>query len=298
MADNSVVIEILGLTKKFGSLVAVNNIDLTVEKGTIHGFLGPNGAGKTTTIRCALALLRPNKGEVRIFGEIMSPNKTNIQRNVGYLPGEVHLYPYYSVKQLLDYYGNLYGNQNPPLRQELVKRFNLDENTKTKALSKGNRQKVGIIQALMHDPDLLILDEPSSGLDPLLQNVFYKVLREFRDRGKTIFFSSHVLSEVQKVCDYVSVIRKGDIVSSEDVSTLVNKIQRKIVLTFNDNNIVDPPSFPNLEFINREGEKFNYLVKGDIKDSISQLNTPNVENIIIPELSVEDYFLAYYQKEK
>ncbi|MHA2277419.1 MAG: ABC transporter ATP-binding protein, partial [Candidatus Kariarchaeaceae archaeon] len=263
MADNSVVIEILGLTKKFGSLVAVNNIDLTVEKGTIHGFLGPNGAGKTTTIRCALALLRPNKGEVRIFGEIMSPNKTNIQRNVGYLPGEVHLYPYYSVKQLLDYYGNLYGNQNPPLRQELVERFNLDENTKTKALSKGNRQKVGIIQALMHDPDLLILDEPSSGLDPLLQNVFYKVLREFRDRGKTIFFSSHVLSEVQKVCDYVSVIRKGDIVSSEDVSTLVNKIQRKIVLTFNDNNIVDPPSFPNLEFINREGEKFNYLVKGD-----------------------------------
>ncbi|OLS20462.1 MAG: putative ABC transporter ATP-binding protein YbhF [Candidatus Heimdallarchaeota archaeon LC_3] len=297
MEPSSPVIEIQNLTKKFGDLIAVNNIDLIVEHGLIHGFLGPNGAGKTTAIRCLLGLLKPYSGTIKVFGQIMKPNNIDILKRIGYLPGEVILYPYYNVKELLDYFAKLYGKKNPPLRKDLIERFGLDEATSINALSKGNRQKVGIIQAFMHDPDLLILDEPSSGLDPLLQNEFYKVLKEFRDRGKTIFFSSHVLSEVQKVCDHVSVIRKGEIVSSEHVIELSEKIQRKIILKFNNNNQSSIPTFENLDFIRKEGEKVIYLMKGKIKEILLNLaKDPEISDIILPESSVEDYFMTFYEK--
>ncbi|HKZ40189.1 MAG TPA: ABC transporter ATP-binding protein [Candidatus Hodarchaeales archaeon] len=296
MATSDPVIEISGLTKIFGKkIVAVDNLNLTINSGTIHGFLGPNGSGKTTTLRCCLGLLRPNSGFVKIFGALMGPSKVNILRRIGYLPGDVALYPYYTVKQLLNYFQTVYGGA-APLREELIERFDVDESRSTKSLSKGNRQKVGIIQALMHDPDLLILDEPSSGLDPLLQLTLFQVLREFRKRGKTIFFSSHVLSEVDKICNSVSIIRNGRLITTEDVSTLSQKIGRKVSLKFHDSSSSPDLGISGLSFVKRDGELFHYLVKSDFKQAIRALGeNPLVADIIVPETSVEDFFMEIYR---
>lgn len=218
-SSNNFVLKIEGLTKYYGQLRAVNDVSIEVERGSIHGFLGPNGSGKTTTIRCALGLLKPSKGSIHIFGKKIGTNNVDILKRIGYLPGDVYLYQYYTVKQFLDYFQSLHKLKEVPRRRDLVERLELDESLKIKTLSKGNRQKVGIVQALQHDPDLLILDEPTSGLDPLLQAEFLKILDEIRG-DKTIFFSSHVLSEVQRICDQVSIIRKGNLVSTEEVATV------------------------------------------------------------------------------
>jgi ABC-2 type transport system ATP-binding protein len=188
--------------------------------------------------------------------------------------------------------------QDFPIRRELVQRFDLDESKKNKALSKGNRQKVGIIQAFMHDPDLLIMDEPSAGLDPLLQNEFNKLLIEWRDRGKTIFFSSHILSEVEKVCDYVSVIRRGKLISTEHILDLNKHIGKKIIVkTVSQLNPAEF-DFPGLKFIKKNGENYIFLVQENSKEIINYLNNkPSVIDLSIPESSIEDYFMNFYAEE-
>ncbi|MHA2367082.1 MAG: ABC transporter ATP-binding protein [Candidatus Hodarchaeales archaeon] len=300
MDSNSSVLKINNLTKYYGKTLAVNDLSLDVKVGTIHGFLGPNGAGKTTTIRCALGLLKPNTGRVHIFGQKIGINNVQILKRIGYLPGDVYLYQYYTVKQLLDYFQALHRLKEVPLRKELIERLDLDESIPVKALSKGNRQKVGIVQALQHDPDFLILDEPTSGLDPLLQNEFLQILDEFRGK-KTIFFSSHVLSEVQRVCDKVSIIREGVLVSTEDVSTLSENLGRQLILKLD--SVQEPLEIEGLTYIKAKDENHNknlqrFLVTGDIKLILQQIsNIVNVNDIILPEASVEDYFMRFYTGE-
>ena len=296
MAINNPILEVSNLTKKYGNLTAVKDLDLTVEEGTIHGFLGPNGAGKTTTIRCILGLLKPNAGHIKIFGKPVGTNNVDILKQIGYLPGDVSLYTYYTVKELFDYFQALRHLKHAPLREDLVKRLDIDESKPVKTLSKGNRQKAGIVLAFMHNPDLLVLDEPTSGLDPLLQNEFYKILAEFRDAGKTIFFSSHVLSEVDRLCDKVSLIRNGELVSTEDIADLSMKIGRRVILKFKKNGNTTPVNLPNMKFIEKNGDAQIYLLQGNTKQIIQTLNDlPNLEDFSIPEPNVEDYFMQFYE---
>ena len=258
------ILEINNLTKTYGNLIAVKNLTLSVHTGSIHGFLGPNGAGKTTTMRCCLGLLKPNSGSINIFSLPVSSKIVTILKHVGYIPGDVSLYTYYTVKQLFDYFQALHSLDKAPLRKSLIERFDLDESKPVKSLSKGNRQKAGIILALMHDPDLLILDEPTAGLDPLLQAEFYKLMTELRDRGKTIFFSSHILSEVDRICDEVSIIKNGELVTTDHISTLAKRIGRKLVLKFRDNEQINPVSLPNMIFERKEGNSQIYYISGDV----------------------------------
>lgn len=289
------ILEIKNLTKAYGNLVAVKNLDLVVEKNTIHGFLGPNGSGKTTTIRCILGLLKPNSGKISVFSENAGSNNKKVLQKIGYLPGEVVLYPYYTVKQLLDYFMIVYGIKDKTIRKDLVKRLDLDESRPVKALSKGNRQKAGIVLALMHDPEFIILDEPTSGLDPLLQAEFFKILSELKEKGKTIFFSSHILSEIDRVCDKVSFIRNGSIISTENISGLTSKIGRKIILKFNDKSTNHTIKHPNLQFVREEGLSHIFNLSGDVVKTIHDLTeNPDIVDISIPEPNVEDYFLSFY----
>lgn len=300
-SSNNSVLKIEGLTKYYGQLRAVNDVSIEVERGSIHGFLGPNGSGKTTTIRCALGLLKPSKGSIHIFGKKIGTNNVDILKRIGYLPGDVYLYQYYTVKQFLDYFQSLHKLKEVPRRRDLVERLDLDESLQIKTLSKGNRQKVGIVQALQHDPDLLILDEPTSGLDPLLQAEFLKILDEIRG-DKTIFFSSHVLSEVQRICDQVSIIRKGNLVSTEEVATLSKNLSRQLVLKFSSEQL--PLQIEGLTLVkakngnNTDNLMHRYVVTGNIKKILSELsNLPAVDDIILPEPSVEDYFMKFYTGE-
>ena len=297
LSSGQPVLEINNLTKVYGKLVAVHNLNITVKAGTIHGFLGPNGAGKTTTIRCCLGLLKPTSGTIRIFDKQIGSNNVEILRKIGYVPGDISLYNYYTVKELIEYFETLHGLQHAPLRDELVRRLDLDIYRPVKTLSKGNRQKVGIVLALMHDPEFLILDELTSGLDPLMQNEIYKILVEFRDRQKTIFFSSHILSEVDRLCDKVSIIRSGELVSTEDIKDLSMKIKRKIILKFSNHSHHEQLDIPNMKYIQSEGDSNIYMVTGEIKQIIKNIsNLPNLIDFSIPEPNIEDYFMQFYKE--
>src|SRR5918992_435037 len=213
-------ISISGLVKSFGSVRALDGLDLQVAEGEVHGFLGPNGAGKSTTIRVLLGLLRASAGEVRLLGGDPWADAVALHRRLAYVPGEVNLWPNLSGGEAIDLLGRLRGGLDPARRAELLERFELDPTKKGRTYSKGNRQKVALVAAFASDVDLLILDEPTSGLDPLMEEVFQRCVEEERERGRTILLSSHILSEVEELCDRVSIIRKGVTVESGSLADL------------------------------------------------------------------------------
>jgi ABC-2 type transport system ATP-binding protein len=224
------VIEARGLTKLYGPGRGIDHLDLTVEQGEIFGFLGPNGAGKTTTIRLMLGFMRAGRGHVNLLGKKSGPGSTSLRRQIGYLPGELGLNESFSGAATLSFYENLSGN-SAPLRDWLCKQLQLtpaELKRRVKTYSKGMKQKLGIVQALQHDPELIILDEPTGGLDPLVQASFFDVLRELRDRGRTVFFSSHVLSEVQRLCDRVGVVRDAKLVLTSTLAELAAGAERHL----------------------------------------------------------------------
>ncbi|NUT18919.1 MAG: ABC transporter ATP-binding protein [Hamadaea sp.] len=224
-------IRLRGLTKRFGSLTAVDNVDLDVPAGAIMGFLGPNGAGKTTTMRLLIGALRPTSGTAQVLGADLAADVTS-RRRVGYLPGDLRVDPKLTGMQLFAWYGKLRGGLDTRRVVDLIERLDLDPDRPFGTLSKGNRQKVGIIQALQHDPDVLILDEPTTGLDPLAQREFLTLLREAAARGTAVLFSSHVLPEVERIADTVAIIRAGQIVTRSTIDELLDRARRRLELRF------------------------------------------------------------------
>src|SRR5690349_15164749 len=214
------VIEVRGLVKEFGSFRALDGLDLEVLPGEVHGFLGPNGSGKSTTIRVLLGLLRATAGEVRLLGGDPWRDATALHRRLAYVPGDVNLWPQLSGGEVIDLLGRMRGSLDAGRRDELLERFDLDPTKKGRAYSKGNRQKVALVAALAGDVELLVLDEPTSGLDPLMEEEFRSVVREERERGRTVLLSSHILSEVEALCDRVSIIRQGRTVETGTLTEL------------------------------------------------------------------------------
>jgi len=286
------VIEVKNLTKKYKDVVAVNNISFNVKKGEIFGFLGPNGAGKTTTIRTLLGFLKPNNGEAYIFGKNIKENIVDIRKNVGYIPGELALYEHLTGRQFLQFFSNI-RNTDLSLLDDLFKIFELPLDRKIKGYSKGMKQKIGIVQAFMDDPEMVIMDEPTSGLDPLLQQKFYEFLKKEKQKGRTMFFSSHILSEVDRICDRVAIIRNGKIVALENIETLKMKTGKKIRLRIKEDT-TDIISSPQASLIDGWIE---ITVQNNIDEWIKRIGKYTILDLEIQEFNLEDYFMRYYASE-
>ena len=286
------VIKTKNLTKYYGEIKGVEGLTFTVKKGEIFGFLGPNGAGKTTTIRTLLGYLNKTKGEAYIFGKNIEDDIVEIKREVGYIPGELNIYGHLTGKQFLDFFSSL-RHREMTLLDDLLKIFNIPLDRKVKGYSKGMKQMLGIIQAFMDDPEMVIMDEPTSGLDPLLQQKFYEFLQKQKKKGKTMFFSSHILSEVDKICDRIAIIKEGELVALEDVETLKSKSGKKIRLKIKEK----PESFKGPKnMIVKEGY-IEFSTTDNIDKWIKQFSKFTVLDLQINDFSIEDIFIHYYEGE-
>ncbi|MFH1537079.1 MAG: ABC transporter ATP-binding protein [Patescibacteria group bacterium] len=287
------VIEVNNLKKHFGKVKAVDGISFKVEKGEIFGFLGPNGAGKTTTIRVMMDFIRPTEGDVKILGKDAQKNTVELKKNIGFLSGSVNLYKKLSGQAHIDFLKKLNGEKD--IADELAKRFDFNPEMKSKKLSSGNKQKLGIILAFMNEPNILILDEPTNALDPLLQNEMYELMEEARDRGATVFMSSHNLAEVERVCDRVGIIKKGKMVAIEDMVGLKEKKIYTIKAFFGEE--IDEKEF-NLNGVQIDRHHYNNYtlkVKGDIDEIVKKVSKYKLRDIEIAQASLEDIFLEYYE---
>lgn len=224
------ILKISNLIKKFGKFTALDGLNLEVNKGEVYGFIGPNGAGKTTTIRVLLGILKATEGEVKIFGKDAWKDAVEIHKNLAYVPGDVNLWPNLTGGEVIDLFVKLRASNNRSRREELIEKFNLDPSKKCRTYSKGNRQKVALIAAFASDANLYILDEPTSGLDPLMENVFQECVMEARQEGKSVLLSSHILSEVEKLCDKVSIIRQGKIIESGSLDELRHLTRTSMII--------------------------------------------------------------------
>jgi ABC-2 type transport system ATP-binding protein len=293
-------IETRGLVKNYGRVKALKGVDLDVNCGEIFGFLGPNGAGKTTTIRCMLDMIRPQGGTIRVLGMDPQKDPVAVRARVGYLPGELNLEGNVRVQNVLQYFGRLRGNNlDWDYVRSLAKRLDLDVNRTVKNLSKGNKQKVGVVQALMHKPDLLIMDEPTAGLDPLIQQEIYLLLNEAKDRGATVFFSSHIINEVEAIADRVAIIREGVIVEEAQPEQLVTMGIRRLRVRFIEP--VNSPlnNVPGVSIVSQDWEDVvTYQVEGQLDGFIKALAAYPVSDIEVERPSLEEIFLAYYAGEK
>ena len=283
------------LHKSYGAVQAVKGISMSVEPGEIFGFLGPNGAGKTTTIRCMLDVIRPTSGTIRIAGMDAQRDKMALHRRIGYLPGDVRLPGSMTGKQIIDYFSRLQGQQ-PVLLKSLVERFDVETKRQLKSYSKGMRQKIGIVLAFMCDPEVLILDEPTSGLDPLLQKVFNEFLLEEQARGKTIFMSSHIMSDVEKVCQRVAVIRAGELVTVEEVGKLREKAGQRVTVEFGDPVTEETLArIPGVSDISKNNRAFHMNVSGSMDALIKALSRHEVVRLSAEEAPLEEVFLKFYE---
>jgi beta-exotoxin I transport system ATP-binding protein len=289
------VIRLENLTKSYGRTRGVVDLDLIVESGEVFGFLGPNGAGKTTTIRILLDLIRPTSGRATVLGLDPRRDGVALRRRVGYLPGDLRLYERLTPRELFRYFGSLRGLRAMAGAEHLSERFELELDRRIATLSRGNRQKVGLVQAFMHEPDLLVLDEPTSGLDPLVQQAFYELARDSVNAGRTVFLSSHVLWEVQHVADRVGLVREGRLVVVDTVESLRSRALNRIQVTF-----ADPPSamelgsIPHVREIGRDGSVVVFAVEGEVDPLMKALARHHVLALESHEADLEDVFLALY----
>jgi len=292
------VIEIKNLTKMYGNHVGVKDLNLTICKGEIMGFLGPNGAGKTTTIRCCLALIAKTAGEITIFGLDSHRDTVAIRKQTGYLPGDFGLIPSIKVSSYLKYLLSLSECDSTKKMVSLAKRLELDLDRKTNELSKGNKQKAGIIQALMTDQDLIIMDEPTAGLDPLMQQEFYRILREEKKRGKTIFMASHNLAEVETVCDRVAIIRKGQLNVVEEIQVLQEKTGKVLEVEFRDTVNIDEFKFEGVNNIHQDNGRLVLTIHENLDSIIKAVSNHRILNMNLKTYSLEQLFLKYYAEEE
>jgi len=283
------------LTKSYGQHRGIIDVDLEVQEGEAFGFLGPNGAGKTTMIRTLLDHIRPTSGKATIFGIDTTVDPVAIHRRIGYLPGEFALYDKLTGGQTIEYFANLRGGVDPLYQQDLVARLDLDATRKFREYSKGNKQKVGLIVALQHRPDLLLLDEPTSGLDPLVQQTFYEVIRKAKSEGRTIFLSSHILSEVEKTCDRVAIIRDGQLVKVDRVEALRDLAHHQVELRFaGDIPLGAFAALPGVSDLTTEENLLRMRVSGSIAPVVREAANYELLDFVSREPSLEETFLAQY----
>ncbi len=292
------IIEVDSLTKSYGSKRGIIDVSFQVEEGEVFGFLGPNGAGKTTTIRTLMALLRADAGTARIAGLDVWQQSVEIKRLIGYLPGELSLDPNLTGGQILEYFGHLRGGIDQAYLKQLIARLDVDPSRKFRQYSSGNKRKIGIIQAFMHRPRLLILDEPTNGLDPLNQQEFDRMVKEVRDDGRTVFLSSHILTEVEQTCHRVAIIREGQLVRVGSVEELKDIKRQEITITFA--NAVPIEAFKGLAGVEQvetlaDGHTLRLSVQGRADAVIKAAAQHSVVTLTSHEPSLEDIFLRYYE---
>ena len=292
------VIEIHGLTKSYGNVQALFGVDLEVKQGEVFGFLGPHGDGTTTTSRCMLDLIRPQGGTISVLGLNPQAEPEAIKARVGYLPGELHLDENMTARQIFRYFNRLRGNRsNWDFILELSERLKLELKIPIKNFSHGNKQKVGVVQALMHRPELVLLDEPTGGLDPLMQQEVLRMLAEAQDNGASVFFSSHIISEVQAVTDRVAIIRNGKIVEIAETALLLNRSMRQVRIRFQQPTRADELfNLPGVELLSRDdGLSVLLQVEGEMDVLIKTLAQYPVSDFETQRTSLEEIFLAYYE---
>ena len=286
-------IEINNLTKTYGKHRGVESVDLSVKEGEWFGFIGPNGAGKSTTIRTLLGLIKPTRGETKVNGMDSWLMKDKIMEDVGYLPSEAIFYPEMTVKETLDYALSFFRNKDGRRQKELCQRFQLDTKRKIGELSYGNRKKVGIVSALQHSPSLLILDEPTGGLDPLMQREFFNLLEEEHKNGKTIFMSSHILSEIEHHAQTAAFIRDGKIILKKEVSELSKTSRRKVSLRGS----LDISGLQGVKEVVENKDGISFLYSGDSKVLLDVLSKGDIKDFTVTEPDLEEVFLHYYKRE-
>ncbi len=289
------VIATRALTKHYGKVEALTELTLDVRAGEVFGFLGPNGAGKSTMIRTLLGFLHPTGGEATVLGLDVVRESVEIRRRTGYLPGGIALYDSLSGGDVLDYLAELQG-QEPIRRGDLCDRLQMTGTVlkrKVRDYSRGMRQKIGVIQALQHDPELAILDEPTEGLDPLMQHAFYGILEDLGREGRTVFFSSHVLSEVERVCDRVAIIRAGRLMALHDVGELLARRRRRVTLRWT-GAVPDLSNIPGLEDVVARGDRMIGTLSGHVAPFVRAIASPNLEDLTIEPARLEEAFLEYY----
>jgi len=283
------------LTKSYGPHRGITELDLDVEEGEIFGFLGPNGAGKTTTMRVLLDLIRPTSGRAEVFGIETTANPVAIHRRIGYLPGEFDLYDRLTGADTIGYFANLRGGVDAGYVAELIERLDLDPSRRFKEYSKGNKQKVGLVVALQHRPDLLILDEPTAGLDPLVQQTFFEIVREARADGRTVFLSSHIIDEVDRTCDRVAIIREGRLVQVDSIEAIRRLAFHHVELMFA--NPVAPAIFESIDGVTDvavDGHVVRMRVAGPIGAVLAAAAPHGIVDVVSREPNLEDVFLAQY----
>ncbi len=297
-APAGAVIRTQGLSKHYGSIRALNDLDLEVQPGEIFGFLGPNGAGKSTMIRTLLGYLSPSAGRGWVLGLDIASESVEIRRRVGYLPGGIALYDSLTGMQCLDYLSDL-QDTDPVRRPELIERLQMPERDlkrRVRDYSRGMRQKIGVIQALQHDPELAILDEPTEGLDPLMQQSFYSLLEDLRHEGRTIFMSSHNLYEVERVCDRVAIIRAGHLMALQKVEELTARRRRRVALRWR-GAAPDLSEVPGLADMEVRGDRMTLTILGDVAPFVRAIASPALEDLTIEPARLEEAFLEYYADE-
>lgn len=286
-------ISINNLTKYYGKSRGIIDVNLAVEQGDFYGFIGPNGAGKSTTIRTLLGLISPTEGRAEIFGKSITKSKTDILKNIGYLPSETMFYSGMKVKDILNLSAKLHKKDCSDEAKILCQRLELNTNKKVEELSLGNRKKVGIVCALQHKPKLYILDEPTSGLDPLMQREFYSLLQERNKEGATIFLSSHNLSEIQKYCSYAAVIREGKILAADKVENLGHTGAKRVTLF----GVSTVPNLMGVENKTALEDSVSFLYSGNMAELLKALSTLPIKDLTVAEPDLEEIFLHYYKGE-
>ena len=288
------VIKLDNVTKLYGSAVGIRDVSLTVEPGSIFGFLGPNGAGKTTTINMLVDLIRPTKGTIQVFGLDSVRDSLAIRQRIGFLAGDIALDRGLTGWQQLEFFGNLRGGFDKAYVRELNDRLGCKLDRKFHTLSRGNKQKVGLIAALMHKPELLILDEPTSGLDPLIQSAFNDIIFDYRKEGKTAFISSHILSEVQAVCDQVAFVREGKLVAENSIAKLSAGLPKEVIITSSDKKLA--PALKKLKGFNAKTADriIGGTYAGDVNILLAVLAEHKVENLHMHDADLESVFMHFY----
>lgn len=289
------MLKVSQLTKKFGAFTALNGVNFEVGEGEIFGFIGPNGAGKSTTIRILLGLIQATSGEATIFGKNVWSDAVEIHKRLAYVPGDVHLWPNLTGGEVIDLFGKLQGGMNRNRRDELIARFDLDPTKKCRTYSKGNRQKVALVSAFASEADLFILDEPTSGLDPLMERIFQESVLELKERGKSVLLSSHILSEVEKLCDRVGIIRQGEIIESGTLEDLRHLTRINFVVETKER-IVGLESLNGTHEIEQLGDTLSFQVDSSyIDEVIRHISQFGIQKLESTPPTLEDLFMRHYE---